>query len=307
MRNSQRAGFTLIELLVVIAIIAVLVGLLVPAVQKVREAANQTQCKNNLKQIGLAFHNYHSAHGRFPAGFRSAAATTDGPGQGPGWGWAVYLLPYLEQDSLYRQINLNLDIAHPANAAVRTTSLSVFRCPSDGGALPTFTVVNAGGAPICDIAFGNYVGMAGVYEVSAYSDTSNGAPGVLLRNRGIRFADIVDGSSNTLFVGERGSRQSPMTTWVGAPAGARVPPVLNPTYDVEGDGVLVLTNSGLASEGRVPNNPFQHVEDTNSFHTIGVNWLFGDGTVRGISNAISPTTWVGLTTRMGNEVVTLDQ
>jgi hypothetical protein len=149
--------------------------------------------------------------------------------------------------------------------------------------------------------------MAGVYEVSAFPDTSNGSPGVLLRNSRVRFGDITDGTSNTLFAGERASRQSPMTTWVGAVTGAGVPPVLNPTYDVEGPGVLVLTNSGLVAEGRVPNNPFQHVEDSNSRHTTGVNWMFGDGTVRGVSDTISPAVWVAITTRAGGEVANPDQ
>src|SRR2546426_4416207 len=96
-RRVGRSAFTLIELLVVIAIIAILIALLVPAVQKVREAAAQTQCKNNLKQIGVAFHNYHSAQRSFPPGFASQALSTDSPSIGPGWGWGAYLLPYLEQ------------------------------------------------------------------------------------------------------------------------------------------------------------------------------------------------------------------
>lgn len=303
MRNSRRVGFTLIELLVVIAIIAILIGLLVPAVQKVREAANRTQCTNNLKQIGVAFHAYHGDRLYFPPGFSSASATLDGPSMGPGWGWAAHLLPYLEQGPLYKQINFGLDIAHPANAAARTTSMSVFLCPSDSPAGLTFWTKNAAGAPICEIAFGNYVGMAGVYEVTAFPDTGNGAQGVLLRNSRVRFADMTDGSSQTFFVGERGSRQSPMTTWVGAVTGACVPPVLNPSYSIEGEGVLVLTNSGTIAEGRVANNPQEHVEDTNSAHTTGVNWLFGDGSVRGVHNSISPTVWVAFTTRAGNEAV----
>src|SRR5262249_19043135 len=141
--------------------------------------------------------------------------------------------------------------------------------------------------PICDVAFGNYIGMAGVYEVTGYPDTSNGAPGAMQRNSKVRFSDITDGSSFTLFVGERASRQSPQTTWVGAVTNASVPPII-PGYDNEGPGILVLTNSGTVADGRVPNNPLGHVEDSNSRHTMGVNFLFGDGSVRPIQNTIAP-------------------
>src|SRR5439155_7140680 len=211
----------------------VLIGLLLPAVQKVREAANRAKCKNNLKQIGLAFHNYHSTYGSFPPGFTSRAAMVDGPSLWPGWGWGAYLLPYLEQDNLYRQIDFTKDIAHPANAQARVTSLKGFLCPSDSPPSPTVTVSDGSGNPICDVAFGNYVGMAGVYEVSGYPDTSNGSPGVLLRNSRVTVNAITDGSSNTLFVGERawiwrGKVRSPVTTWVGAITNAVIPQTLNP-------------------------------------------------------------------------------
>ena len=305
MNRLSRRAFTLIELLVVIAIIGILIGLLLPAVQKVREAAARLQCKNNLKQIGLAFHSYHGANESLPSGFKSKGMFVDDPNSyGPGWGWGAYLLPHLEQDNLYRQIDFTRDISDPVNAKPRATKLSVFRCPSDSPKGDTFLVPNGSGNPICDVAFGNYVGMGGIYEVSGYPDTSNGSPGVLLRNSKFRFTDITDGTSNTLFVGERASKQSPMTTWVGAVSGSVIQQTNNPALGVEGPGILVLTNSGEIAEGRTPNNPLEHVEDTNSRHPQGVNWLFGDGSVRSIQNSISPALWVAITTRAGGEALT---
>src|ERR1700722_17060008 len=134
MRFSRRSGFTLIELLVVIAIIPILIALLVPAVQKVREAAARTTCVNNLKQIGLALHSYHGAYKQFPAGYidgnRNPSSTPDND-VGPGWGWASFLLPYLEQGGVFSQINFNVGVGIGANVQVSQTQLAVFQCPSD--------------------------------------------------------------------------------------------------------------------------------------------------------------------------------
>jgi len=293
----MKAGFTLIELLVVIAIIAVLVGLLLPAVQKVREAAARTKCTNNLKQIGLGMHNHHSAHGAFPVGYNSRSLTTNGDGLGPGWGWAAYLLPYVEQNALHRQIDFTRDIADPYHAAARVTSIPIYLCPSDN-ARPTFTVLGGGG-PICDVAFANYVGLGGQLEVTDNPDINTG---VLLRNRAYRIADIPDGTSSTLMVSERQSRRSPMTTWTGAVTNAINPPI-NPGYEEEGPPTLVLMNIGEAADARTPNNPLDHVEDPSSFHLGGVNALFCDGSVHFIRNSIDPYTWAGLGTREGSEVL----
>jgi prepilin-type N-terminal cleavage/methylation domain-containing protein/prepilin-type processing-associated H-X9-DG protein len=288
-------AFTLVELLVVIAIIGVLVALLLPAIQAARESARRSQCKNNLKQIGLALHNYESTRRTFPAGFTSASATINGPGIGPGWGWGAYILPYLEESSI--QIDFKREITDPLYDQIRTLTLPVFRCPSDSVELPLFPVQGGSNNTITQVAFSNYVGVAGTYEVSVYPDEGTG---VLFRNKLIAIKQITDGLSHTLMIGERDSHKSPETTWVGAITNSVIPP-LNPTYDNEGPPVLILTNTGTVADDRVPNNALDHVEDSNSAHPQGVHFMFADGSVQAINNDIDPSVWIALGTRAGDE------
>lgn len=297
MKANHSSGFTLVELLVVIAIIGVLIALLLPAVQAAREAARRSQCQSNLRQIGVAMHNEHSARNKFPPGFVSRTDSTDGPGLGPGWGWAAHLLPHVEEANLH--VELVRDIVDPVFDSVRVTRLPLFVCPSDPGEAQTFTVANDAGMELTKLAFANYVGVGGTFEVTGFPDTGTG---VMLRNKRLRIADITDGTSHTLMVAERCSRRSPQTTWVGAVTNASVPP-LNPTYEEEGPPVLVLTNTGIADDARVPNNPLDHVEDSNSEHPGGVNFLFCDGSVRIINNEIDGRLWEALGTRAGGEIM----
>jgi prepilin-type N-terminal cleavage/methylation domain-containing protein/prepilin-type processing-associated H-X9-DG protein len=283
MARSRRNALTLIELLVVIAIIGVLIGLLLPAVQKVREAASRLKCKNNLKQIGLALHSYHDRTGSFPPGYVSKVAQNGGDG-GPGWGWAAHILPELEQDNLYRQIPFNRSLLEPVSAAVRVQGLKVFLCPSDDH-IGTFTVVDEAGTPLVDVAHGNYVGNFGNNEIETNPGAGNG---VFFRNSRVRFADITDGTSNTLMVGERSSNLS-KATWTGA-----VP-------KAEESAALVL---GTADHR--PNDPAAHIEDFWSRHVQGVNFLFADGSVRNIANGISPAVWAAIATRAGGEVAAIE-
>ncbi|HEY7310704.1 MAG TPA: DUF1559 domain-containing protein [Gemmataceae bacterium] len=300
---TNRRGFTLIELLVVIAIIGVLIGLLLPAVQKVRESASRLKCKNNLKQIGLALHGYHDRNNGFPPGYFSNV-NPDNSDAGPGWGWAAFLLDDLEQTNLKRQIRFDLQISDPANTAARTMPLSVFVCPSEMR-IGTFTVVDAGGNALCDVARGNYVGMNGVLGVSSDAGDNNGA---FLRNRAMRIADISDGLSNTLFVGERCTSMS-SSTWTGAVTSGVVPAVRYPApadqlANAEAAPALVLSHG---SRDHIPNNAIVFDADaTASFHVSGVNFLFGDGSVHSVTNSINGLVYEGLLTRAGGEPVTGD-
>jgi prepilin-type N-terminal cleavage/methylation domain-containing protein len=289
-----RKGFTLIELLVVIAIIAILIGLLLPAVQKVREAASLLACKNNLKQIGLAMQNYHGEYGTFPVGYYDP---TPWPqlDNGPGWGWGAFLLPYLEQDTLYRQINFKLDVGDPANATIRTTFLKIYFCPSDN-LITTFTVTD-GGSNSWQLAQGSYVACNGNDGVDDFTTPPHTGPFVRAV-QGFRIADITDGLSNTMFVGDRTVRLS-YSTWVGGPTGA-----LNPFLQAPGnygaEVTLLMCHAGPTG----PNSPgVFDADSTSSPHRTGVPFVFGDGSVHYLSNGIDISVWMALATKDSGEPV----
>jgi prepilin-type N-terminal cleavage/methylation domain-containing protein len=287
---KSRPAFTLIELLVVIAIIGILVAMILPAVQAARESGRRSQCKNNLKQIGLAIHSYHDHTGHIPPGYLTAVDAS-GNELGPGWGWGAMILPELEQGALANQIRYGLGIGDPTNAPARRTLLPVYVCSSDSPISP-FTVSQTS----VDVAYGNYVGINGNGGVSDFAATNDG---VFLRDRSFKFADIRDGLTYTLFVGERCTRMS-YTTWTGAVTGGAVPSNLDPAA-VESSAALVLSHAGP----HLPNNPdVTDADATSSFHVAGVNFLFGDGSVHNINSEVNVWVYDGLASRAGKEAIT---
>ncbi len=316
---KRRSAFTLIELLVVIAIIAVLIALLLPAVQAAREAARRSQCANNLKQVGLALHNYLAAQEVFPPGLLSRKDPTTGDNTGPGWGWASMILAQLEQSNVFSAINFALSIEVPANQTARLTKINTFICPSDASFQPQFTVVDAStsntalGTPICDVASSDYVGCFGKSDPSSlypYSPTDNppgrdNAEGLLFRNRSIRLAEITDGTSQTLAAGEK-SQNLARATWTGAITNAAVPITELQAEDglsPEGGDALVVAHTG---ELDGPNSRPAHADQFWSRHPGGAQFVFADGSVRFIKEKRPLAIFQALATRQGGEVVSAD-
>jgi prepilin-type N-terminal cleavage/methylation domain-containing protein/prepilin-type processing-associated H-X9-DG protein len=268
-----RRGFTLIELLVVIAIIAILIGLLVPAVQKVREAAGRAQCQNNLKQIGLACHSYHDSHKALPSGYLATAAY---PSTSPGWGWAAFLLPHLEQSPLFRLLDFNLPVE--TQPAIQTM-LPVFLCPSDMPPSGPFAVTNASFTTLCQAAPSSYAATVGSDASEVDDPVGNGA---FYRNSKTRLTDITDGTSNTTFIGDRAWADT-KGMWAGAPNGAVTragatnawPAATGPAQ------ALILCHNNWIN---ITTDADGGLDDFSSKHTGGVNLLFGDGSVRFISS-----------------------
>ncbi|GAB4142578.1 MAG: DUF1559 domain-containing protein [Planctomycetaceae bacterium] len=292
--SHKRRGFTLIELLVVIAIIAILIALLLPAVQQAREAARRAQNRNNLKQIGIALHNYHETAKTFPPGWIGVTAGQSDVEGVSGFGWAAHILPMLEQENITSRIDFSSSILSPSNSLAREMYLPVFRNPSDTGPERWTITRESDGAPLASLAMSNYIGNFGTTELEDCEGLSPGLScqgnGIFFHNSNVRIRDIKDGTSNTFLVGERRTRLDVdpqwLSTWVGA-----VP---------EGEEAFARI-LGVADHN--PNSPVGHLDDFSSPHTGGVFFLFADGRVRFISENISHAVYQALATRNGGEAV----
>lgn len=303
-RRLSPRGFTLIELLVVIAIIAILIALLLPAVQQAREAARRAQCVNNLKQLGIALHNYHDTHNVMPPGWIGVQSNTPNMEGNSGFAWGAHLLPYIDQGPLYNRLNFSRECYDAAwNAPALSAVLASFRCPSDPST-NTWSIMDEAGTNtvLATLPTANYVGNFGtegpedLCASGPFPAAQCQGEGVFFHNSAVRLRDITDGSSNTVLLGEHRTDTRASTvaahgfewhsTWVGYVAGG------------EEAAARFL---GVADH--TPNHPSLHMEDYSSWHTGGVHLLFGDGRVRFVNENVDHVVFKGVITRQGGETI----
>jgi prepilin-type N-terminal cleavage/methylation domain-containing protein/prepilin-type processing-associated H-X9-DG protein len=304
----RKRGFTLIELLVVIAIIAILIALLLPAVQQAREAARRTQCKNNLKQIGLAMHNYHDTFNTLPPGYVTRFANVIVSGEPGLYSWGAMILPQIEQTALYQTLNvgnvtLDVNLSTAAGVALLQTPLPGFRCPSDvGPATNTFKSTLAGavnwynrnasstGTNDIPIATSNYVMVAGTGDSTTPpatpGTTATPPQGVGFSNSKINFRDITDGTSNTIMVGERAWKYGTVMAGAGTVVGFSASNNDQTTNAAVKGGQLSALALGYDGINWAASNLAHQPRGFSSVHVGGAQFLMCDGSVRFISENV---------------------
>ncbi|MCA9033732.1 MAG: DUF1559 domain-containing protein [Planctomycetaceae bacterium] len=321
MKARQKRGFTLIELLVVIAIIAILIALLLPAVQQAREAARRTQCKNNLKQWGLALHNYHDVYNSFPIG--AMGLNNSGTNPVNNFGFHVRLLPYIEQTGMYQAFNFNKHYDDKvvngtfSNYTLKEQRFPLQFCPSARTADQTNT--EGSGATAHTYTTIHYYGVAGAKgprpapASGNYSHVGNTTSdhggfaqnGLLVRNKHLKFRDVTDGTSNTMAMGEISSEN--YAGW-------------NKSYRAWTQGASNANGNGASyavknvtfpiskTSGYVGGNATRLFNDVRfgSQHTGGAQFAMGDGTVRFVSENIDFGLYQSLASIGGGEVATLE-
>ncbi len=288
-RSSRSRGFTLIELLVVIAIIAILIALLLPAVQQAREAARRTQCKNHLKQFGLAMHNYHDTFNSFPAAVLETDANQDGNNEQSGhWAWGAMVLPFIDQGPLFQQMSPGQRTPVQV-VGLLATPLSVIRCPTDIGdrkADPSRMGNSSTIANLQDMVRSNY---AVVHNDAFTASNTAGTRGVFMRNYCFQIRDITDGTSNQFLLGERDSVRDHMAAvFYAISKGANNP---NPTVSAPGNNPFDSRGYfGVYGAATTPLNSIVPHSSANSgfssLHNGGAHFLMADGAVRFVSENI---------------------
>jgi prepilin-type N-terminal cleavage/methylation domain-containing protein len=303
MRHLRRSGFTLIELLVVIAIIAILMALLVPAVQKVRAAAFLTQCQNNMKQIGIAMCNYEVAHKYFPpAAIRAAPDAFNqkfGAASGTNHGWAIHLFPYIEQKTVYDTYSFKVSWDSPTNQRARQTQIPTLLCPAVTSGTRMIAKSGVQLAPSDygpDNAYDSALESAGLVDVA----TGDGARiGVIRVNAVCPIRTITDGRSNTFLISED----------AGRPDAWHAGKLVTANGQTDGgwaDDECEYITHGFVADGSTNPGPC-HTNCTNNnevygFHNSGANHVFADGSVHFITQSMTIRVFVRLITKAGGEV-----